>query len=217
MKLSKATQNILNGLSQINSNLIIKPGNKLSSCSAAKNIFAFVDVEETFATEFGIYDLREFLGAISIFDDPDIEFGDKYATISEGNSSIRYLSADCSILISPKGQPKPPSVDVEFSVTADQISKVVKTAAVLKVGFVSVIGDGEKIQLKVHDKANKNSNQFAIDVGVTENTFAVHFKIDVLKMPPDNYNVQISKKMMAQFTGEKKVYVIGAETDSTFE
>lgn len=216
MKLSKQTQAILAGLSLINTNLVVKPGNRLQSCSAAKNIFAFVDVEETFPVEFGIYDLKEFLGALSVYNDPDVEFNDKTAVISEGKSSITYLSADPSILITPKGQPKLPSVDVEFSITADQLGKVVKTASILKVPFVSVVGDGQTIKLKVHDKSNPNSNKFSLDVGETDASFQVNFKIDVLKMPAEDYNVQISKKMMAQFTGDKKIYVVGAETDSVF-
>jgi len=216
VKLSKQTLATLANLSLINSNIIIKPGNLLSSCSAAKNIFAFVTVEENFDTEFGIYDLKEFLGAVTVFDDPDVEFKDKEVTISEGRNQIRYLSADTSILISPKGQPKLPSVDVEFSVTADQLSKIVKTASVLKVGFVSVVGNGEKIVLKVQDKANKNSNNFSIEIGDTDKMFEVHFKVDLLKMPADDYQVQISKAKIAQFSGEKKVFILAAETDSTF-
>lgn len=216
MKLSKQTQAILAGLSLINTNLVIRQGNRLQSCSAAKNIFAFVDVEETFPTDFGIYDLKEFLGALSVYNDPDVEFNEKSAVISEGRSSITYLSADPSILITPKGQPKLPTVDVEFNITADQLGKVVKTASILKVPFVSVVGDGQVIKLKVHDKGNPNSNNFSLDVGSTDSTFQVNFKIDVLKMPAEDYSVQISKKMMAQFTGDKKIYVVGAETDSVF-
>ena len=216
MKLSKQTIQTLAGLSLINSNLVIRPGSRLQSCSAARNIFAFVDIEETFDTEFGIYDLREFLGSVGIFTDPEIEFTETAAVITEGKSSISYLSADPSILITPKGQPKLPSVEVEFDITADQMSKVVKTASILKVGFVSVVGVDGKIFVKVHDKANKNSNHFSLEVGETELNFAVNFKVDVLKMPAEDYNIKISKQGIAQFTGDKKLYVVGAETDSSF-
>ena len=216
MKLSKQTQAALAGLALINSNLLIKAGSKLGTCTAAKNLFAFIEVEEKFESEFGIYDLKEFLGALSVFDDPDVNFGERQATISEGKNNIRYLSAEASVLIHPKGQPKLPSVDVEFDLSGETLARVIKTASILKVDFVSVIGEDGKILLRVHNKGNKNSNQFEVEVGTTPDDFAIHFKADILKMPVEDYNVQISKQKIAQFTGDKKLYIVGAETDSTF-
>ena len=217
MKLSKETLQIMNGLSQINTNLVIKEGNRLSSCSPARNIFAFVDIEESFDKSFGIYDLREFLGAVAVFDNPEIEFTEKYAKIGDDTSSIVYVSADPSILIAPKRHMTIPTVDVEFDMSADLLGKIVKSASILKVGVVSFIGDGKSIVIKVHDKTNDSSNQFKINVGDTDKTFAVHFKVELLKMPIEDYTFQISKQKIGQFVGDKKVYIVGAEVDSSFE
>lgn len=77
MKLSKNTINILRNFSGINTNLLLKPGNQLMTVAANKTAFASAEVEETFDTEFGIYDLSEFLGVLSVFSEPDLEFSEK--------------------------------------------------------------------------------------------------------------------------------------------
>ena len=74
MKLSNETVTVLKNFSTINQNLVIKPGNKISTMSAMKNIVAKATVEETFDREFAIYDLNSFLGELSLFDKPDLDF-----------------------------------------------------------------------------------------------------------------------------------------------
>ena len=64
MQISKQTFEILKNFSEINSSILIKPGQKLETISEMKNILAKADVPEDFQTEFGIYDLTEFLNLI---------------------------------------------------------------------------------------------------------------------------------------------------------
>ena len=91
MKFSKNTFEILKNFSNINSNILIKPGNKLCTITPAKNVMAEAEVEEEFETEFGIWDLSKFLGTISLFDDPDFEFSEKYVMIrSATGSCVKY-------------------------------------------------------------------------------------------------------------------------------
>ena len=65
MKLNTNTQNILKNFSEINTNILIKPGKELSTISTMRNIFAKASIDESFDTEFGIYDLNEFLAVVS--------------------------------------------------------------------------------------------------------------------------------------------------------
>ena len=66
MKLSNETLELLKNFSTINQNLLIKAGNTISTMSAMKNIVAKADVAETFTQEVAIYDLNEFLSAVSL-------------------------------------------------------------------------------------------------------------------------------------------------------
>jgi hypothetical protein len=90
MKLSKETLGLLKNFSGINSNLVLRDTGKLTTISAQKNIMASANVSEAFPAEFGIYDLNEFLGAMSLFTDPDLVFSEKFVTVKEGGNSIKY-------------------------------------------------------------------------------------------------------------------------------
>ena len=58
MKLSKQTVELFKNFSTINSNLLLKPGNKIGTISSQKNIMASNTIGETIPNEFGIYDLK---------------------------------------------------------------------------------------------------------------------------------------------------------------
>ena len=83
MKLSSHTPSVLKNFATINQNLVIKEGNTIATMSAMKNIVAKAEVEENFPQEVAIYDLNEFLGALSLFTSPILEFNDSYVLISE--------------------------------------------------------------------------------------------------------------------------------------
>ena len=77
MKLSNDTKDVLKNFSTINQNLLVKSGNTINTMSAMKNIVAKATIPDTFSSEFAIYDLNEFLSALSLFKSPDLNFGDK--------------------------------------------------------------------------------------------------------------------------------------------
>ena len=66
MKMSKDTLSVLKNFSQINSNLLVKPGNRITTVSPAKNIVCEANVSEHFNVQFGIFDLSKFLGTVSL-------------------------------------------------------------------------------------------------------------------------------------------------------
>ena len=74
MKLSSHTTSVLKNFATINQNLVIKQGSEMTTMSAMKNIIARATVEETFPQEIAIYDLNEFLGALSLFTNPILDF-----------------------------------------------------------------------------------------------------------------------------------------------
>ena len=58
-----------------------------------KNILATANVPETFSQEFSIYNLVEFLGAVSLLDNPDFNFNDNSLSISDTDTSMTYFYA----------------------------------------------------------------------------------------------------------------------------
>ena len=66
MKLNQNTLETLKNFAGINTNILIKQGDELSTISTMRNIFAKAKISDEFTNEFGIYDLNEFLFEILI-------------------------------------------------------------------------------------------------------------------------------------------------------
>lgn len=218
MKLSKETQALFKNFAGINGNLLLKAGNKLSTISGQKNVMADATVAETFP-DFGIYDLNEFLGAMSLFDDPDLDFQDKYVSISQGNMKIKFFAADASVLTAPQKSITFPDAEINFNLSAANLQMIHKTASVLRAADVSIVGDGSQIVAVVGDKKNATGNSFSEPVGTTDKTFRVNLKVENLKMLPGDYAVSISSKKISRFKANAGdlVYYVAVEADSTFE
>ena len=84
MNLSTDTIDVLKNFSNINQNLLVKPGKTVQTISTMKNILAEAEINEEFGSEFAIYDLPEFLRSIELFDSPKLNFnGGTNVAISE--------------------------------------------------------------------------------------------------------------------------------------
>ena len=203
IKLSKETMDILKNYSSINSNIFINSGNTISTISPIKNILSEVEVSETFDVGFGIWDLPKFLGTISIFNDPELEFHDKYVLISNGNSTIKYYYSDPKLLTVPTKKINMPKIDLSFSITETQIHQLKKAASILGVSDLTIENNEEdELIIKVHDKKDKGSNSYIMNLQTNQEfvgNFSLNFMIENLKLIPDNYDVDISSNIVSRF------------------
>lgn len=219
MKLSKDTINQLKNFSEINSNILFKPGNVITTVSTGKNIMGEATITESLSVSedgFGIYDLNEFLGVVSLFENPDLEFSNKFVQITEGKTSIKYFAADPSVLIYPNKAINFPEPDIEFSLDANTVTSIKKVSAVLKALDISIVGDGSEISIQVGDKRNATASSYSSVIGTTDKEFTVNLKVDNLKLVPEDYTVSISKKKISRFFNKDVTYYIAIEADSTF-
>lgn len=219
MKISKETMTVLKNFSGINSNIMIRAGNTLATISPQKNVMASVSVAEQFPVDFGIYDLSEFLGTLSLFEDPDVSFSGDYATISQGARRIRYNAADKAVLtLPPEKQIKFPNVDVEIVVPAETLAFAIRTASVLRSSDISIVGDGTDLRIVVSDLKNSGSNSFDEVIGKSDLTFKANMKGDNLRLLPQEYTVSISSKKISRWAATKgdMVVFVALETTSVF-
>lgn len=222
MKISAKTISLIKNFAGINASLAVKAGSVLKTLSPQNNIMANAAVEEEFPRNFAIYDLSQFLGAVSLFDDPDFEFEDSHVTIRSGKNSVRYFYADES-MIKTAGDKKIalPSTEVEFSVTAAQLQEILKASSVLQVPEIAVVGDGSgKVQLVAVDTKNNTSNRYAVDLEAENaGTFRVIFKAENIKVINSDYLVQVCAKGISRFYSEKAgvEYFIAIESTSSFK
>ena len=223
MKINQSTQDILKNFSEINTNILIKPGSELNTISTMKNILAKATINDSFDREFGIYDLNEFLSVVSSLDKPELTLHEKHLTISaEGSrSKVKYFYSDPSVIVSPTKEVNMPESDVTFSLSESNLAQLRKMAAILSSPDLALIGtkDGDVV-LKVCDKKNDTSNKFDIIVGenATAN-YTFYFKVENLKMISGDYDVAVSSKSIAHFTNTKLPieYWIALEPDSVFD
>jgi len=223
MKLNQTTQDILKNFSEINTNILIKPGSELNTISTMKNILAKATINESFDKEFGIYDLNEFLSVVSSLDKPELTLQEKHMTIStEGSrSKVKYFYSDPSVIVSPTKDVNMPESDVTFSLSESNLAQLRKMAAILSSPDLALVGTkGGDVVLKVCDKKNDTSNKFDIVVGenATAN-YTFYFKVENLKMISGDYDVAVSSKSIAHFTNTKLPieYWIALEPDSVFD
>lgn len=218
MKLSKETVNLFKNFSGINSNMLLKAGQEISTISAQKNVMSDTKVTETFPIDFGIYDLNEFLGAMSLFEDPELDFSEKFVTIKEGANSIKYFAADASVLTVPTRKITFPEAEIEFTLTSTMLNMIHRTASVLRATDLQIIGDGSKITITVGDKKNVTGNSYSAHAGSTDKNFQANLKVENLKMLPGDYIVSISSKKISRFkaSASELVYYVAVEADSTF-
>ena len=184
MNLSSDTVAVLKNFSDINQNILVKPGNKVQTISTMKNILAEAEISEKFDSEFAIYDLPEFLRAVELFQKPSLNFnGGSNVQIADSNSkqSIKYFFADKSVIVAPTKNITMPDKEVTFTLKKDDFARLQKGVMTLNLPDVAVKGDGKSITLVATDKKNKSSNDYSISVGETSKTFTAYFKAETLK------------------------------------
>ena len=221
MNLSDSTLNLLKNFSTINQSILFKEGSSLRTISVMKNILAEAVIDEEIPQDFGIYDLNQFLNGLSLHQSPDLDFGNNgYVVIKEGRSRSKYFFADPQVIVTPPDKDIAlPSEDVCFELNTQQLDKLLKAAAVYQLPDLSAVGENGVVKLVVRDKKNDTSNDYAVVVGETDNTFCFNFKVENIKVIPGTYEVVVSQKLLSRFTSTNYnlKYFIALEPDSTFE
>jgi len=221
MNLSTDTLAILKNFSEINENILFKPGSKLNTISAMKNILAEATITEKFDTEFGIYNLPEFIRAVELFENPAVKInGANYAIISDQKTGriVNYSFADKSVIVTPLKSISMPDKTVTFTLKNNDLAALQKAAVTMNLPDIAVQGDGKNISLLAHDKKNKSSHRYFNKVGEIDKVFMANFKSENFKIIADDYDVAISKAKVSHFINRSKPvqYWIALEPDSEF-
>ncbi|MFA6199174.1 MAG: hypothetical protein WC679_02045 [Bacteroidales bacterium] len=196
MRLSKDTIDIIKNFSTINPGITFKKGNVQKTISVSANIFAAATVPDTFEQDFSVFSIPEFLSVLSLFKEPDLQFKDKYFTISDGINSVRYLYTSPDLIKSaPEKNVTFPKPDVSFPLSKENLSKILEAAKILNLEYLFVTEKG--LIVKSFSRSdNSISNQFSVDVNYTTELekFEYVIKIENMKIISTDYVVNVSKK-----------------------
>ena len=221
MKLSEKTLTLLKNFSNINQSILFKQGSSLRTISVMKNILAEATIDEDLPTDFGIYDLGQFLNGLALHTRPELDFQNEgYVYIKEGRMRSKYFFADPKVIVTPpEKEITLPSEDVSFTLSTDQLDKLLKAAGIYQLPDLTVVGRNGVVKIQVRDRKNDTSNDFAITVGETDSSFSFNFKVENIKILPGTYDVVVSKQLLSRFTSQNYnlKYYIALEPDSTFE
>lgn len=201
MRLSKETHNILKNFSAINSNILIQPGNVLKTISAGKNIYVEAKVVEEFDVEIPIWDLNKFLGVVSMFNNPDLEFHDSHVVISNGRSSVVYYYSEPSLLTVPTKQLKMPVPIVEFDLDESDLNDILKASSILQVNDLRITAADGKISITVDDSSQSNSNNFNVEIPSDQinKEFDGVINVSEIKFIPGSYTVMLTDSVISKF------------------
>jgi len=221
MKISDNTMKILNNFAKINQGIVVEGGTVIKTMSPTRNIIAQANIAENFP-KFAISNLPEFLSAINIFNDPELEFEEGICTFGENNTYVKYRCADPSIIIAPKREIKEPDFEIKFNVTAEMFADVLKGASVLKLPDIVVTKTGDRVQFGAKDTNQPGKSTFMVNIDL-EQPLDVDFEMVIrtdtfAKMIPQTYNVAISSKRLSKWvsTDNNLLYYISLEVQSKF-
>ena len=219
--MSKQTLDLLKNFASINSNILVKPGDTIKTISPVKNIMAVATVPETFDTEFGIWDLNKFLGTVSLFDSPSFEFGERSVTISgSGGSSVNYYYSEPRLLTVPTKDIVMPDPVVSFDLTQDALNEINRASSVMQLPDLVVRSEGNTIVMVALDRQDDTTNSYSVELGElsVESDFEFVFRVDNLKLLPGDYRVDVTDKVVSQFTHTQLdlKYWIALESDSRY-
>ncbi len=224
MKLSSDTITLLKNFASINQGILFKKGKTLRTVSAHKTVMAEATVGEEFPTEFGVYDLNNFLSVLSLHkEDPVLDFQDNSVIISglQGRSKIKYrFCAPNMIVAAPDKNLELSNPEIKFDLSAEDFDWILRAANVLSSPHIAVESDGKKIFVTAFDVQNDSAHTESLEVSKSNgDKYKMLFKTENMKMLSGGYAVTISSKGIAHFKHKTMSiqYWIATEAGSKYE
>lgn len=224
MQLSNDTLDVLKNFSTINPNLVIEPGQKIQTISESKTVMAMAEITEDFPNQVGIYDLNEFLSVLNLIDANNVEFSDKYLSISStsGNAQqVTYYYSNPEILTTPSKDIVMPDVDVGVTLSEDVLGKIKQASNVLGHNDLSITGKNGTLEARIFDAKDATANDFTLLIesdNICKSEFNFDFNIANLKLISGDYFISLSNKKIShwQNTNFPIEYFVALEQSTNF-
>lgn len=225
MKLSDKTINVLKNYANINQGIFFKKGKVLKTVSSHKNILAEAKIGEDVPTDFGVYDLNNFLSVVSLHkDDPSFEFDDKHVMIvgMKGRSKIKYRFCEPTMIVLPPEKDfVMPEAEINCLITNEDFDWIMKASSVLSSPHIAIQSDGITVDVIAFNGQDDSAHTDSLQIDKGNGTqYKMVFKTEnISKIMPGNYEVSISSKGVSHFKNKDVPlqYWISTETGSKYE
>lgn len=213
MKFSANTITILKNYATINPGVIFSPGNVLRTIHPQKTIIGTAQVTETFEKEAAVYDLPRFLATLSLFDDPDVEFGNGRFLISSGNTKVTYTYAAPDMIVKAPTKTNLPPADVSIKISWKELDSIIRASSIMKLPDIAFVAEEGTIRITVTDARNSTADTYSAVVaeGLVCKDFRMLVKVENLRLLPLDYEIGLSTAGFAKFTGANIDYLVVSE------
>jgi len=222
MKITKNMIEVLRNYSIINSSILFKPGNLISTISSLKNILSISEVDTEITKEFAIYDLSEFLGIISIMEDSVAEFTDTQIIIKSNRKTVKYTFANQNTIVcSPYKSIEINSENIitQFKLDYSEFNNIARASGILHTQDIVISGNSGIIEVSIDDVKNKTSSSYSVSFDPLINfdiSFRKVFDIGNFKLMNRDYIITIPDKNLIEFkTEDEKLSYWIAPSSST--
>lgn len=216
MIISSKTIEVLRNFAEINQSLLIKPGNVIKTISEQTNVMAKATVQEDFPMDFAIYDLNKFLGVLSLFADPQLNYSDNGTSVLiqasrdandyvAGDQVAEYQFASKTLFEDEERllakEVELPSVDASFVLQQKYLQSIMRAASIMSLPEIAVEGNNGMMTLKAVD-TKTGVDSFSVNIGNSDKDFRMLFKIENFKMMLGSYDVSISEQGIGYFKNQ---------------
>lgn len=192
---------VLKNFATINPSMLIQPTgikviNAIQSCVGLYEFKTPYEFEE-----FGIYEVPELLAILSAYKTPEIKVSEKYLTISEGSSKVRFFTT-AKDLIPPVRDAKKKMNSLEpvmdFVFPQEKLVMLRKMASLIKAEFVffETTEDG-KIRVTAGDALESSNNTWDVvldtDITVNKADKPLRCKESELRIINSDYKVKLAQ------------------------
>ena len=119
-----------------------------------------------------------------------------------GRAMVKHFYADPEMLTTPSKPIDMPKADVSFTLEQSTLNGLKKAANIFGHSQLVIEPDNGSVKLTVVDPENTTANTYSIMVEGIYNTEDFRFVLNInnLKMITDDYQVDISSKLISQFS-----------------
>lgn len=199
---------ILKNFAGINKTMRIDEGNTIRIFNNKISLYAEAYIDEGFPKTFSIYDLNQLLSAMSLFDNPTLEYDNKQIIMTSGRMSAKYrYSSPSTTLDQPTAFPNLQNEIFSFKIPKEQLAEIIKASAVLNLKQLQISTKGLRaLTLDSSGEAIDNEFTTAIhDVSNPDEETIVSVKIESLKMMILDYNVSVTPSAIVFTSSDGKL------------
>jgi NADH dehydrogenase/NADH:ubiquinone oxidoreductase subunit G len=220
--------NLLKNFSTINPSVLIKRNETVVRNNSKSCIGIYRYKEELplgDVNELGLYDTGDFLSIYSAYKQPEFETNEKFITISEGKSKVKYFTTAASMIpevpfdektgkYKIEGKFSKVEPEADFIIPQEKINILMKMATLLRSEYLFFESVEGVIRITVANELESSDNSWEMtieeDVKKSELPFPVRIVLAEFRVLPVDYRVQIASAGITRWHSNVGVdYYIG--------